>query len=74
MMTSLPEEKPMPTHPTIGLPYAAAVIDAHGYAVECPECGFLCRPEGSSGHATVEDDVTKGANAVYALHYERDHQ
>ncbi len=62
------------TAPEIGLPYASAEFDERGrYHVVCPLCGFACYPEGGSGHATIEDDVTKGASAVYALHYRAEH-
>lgn len=56
---------------TFGLPYAAPVSDAEGYAVLCPICGARCAAEGTLGEATLEDDATKGALRAYQLHFEQ---
>lgn len=57
---------------SIGIPYGPAVVDDHGYGVQCPECGQVFRGRLLS-HETDEDQSTKGASYAYALHYERDH-
>lgn len=54
---------------TPGLPYAKAVFDDGVYAVVCPRCGTHCVAD-SLGD---EDSETKGANAAYRLHFEREH-
>lgn len=57
---------------TLGLPYAPAGVDEHGYYVECPVCHTRCRAE--AGPALDEDRVTKDAGAAYADHYTTTHQ
>lgn len=59
--------------PAFGLPYAPADIDDHGRATAtCPVCGFVAVAEGSMGYDNHEDNATKGAGMVYALHFERE--
>lgn len=55
---------------SVGLPYAMAEFDDAGYHVVCPECFVRCRSEVGAS----EDDITKGANRVYALHYAAAHR
>jgi|SRR5215831_12430677 len=64
----------------VGIPYAEAGTDRHGYHLVCPECGARCRPEPSAieslspgDRATYEDAVTKGASYAYSVHHEREH-
>lgn len=55
----------------IGVPYGPSVIDDLGkYGVQCPVCPqTFMEPPG----ATTEDEITKGAAALYADHYEKAH-
>jgi hypothetical protein len=57
----------------IGIPYAYAVIDKHGYGDRCPFCGKVFYGMDES-QETVEDAVTKGASAQYAAHYAAEHE
>lgn len=55
----------------LGLPYARAEFDDDGrYHVVCPCCGAKCYPTNTSTSSPSVDDVTKGANASYARHFE----
>ena len=53
---------------TIGVPYAKASVDSHGYHVTCPNCGYKFY-----GKGRTEDKVTKGAGLEYAIHSEKAH-
>jgi hypothetical protein len=60
----------------IGVPYARADVDVHGYNVECPECGNRFYGPGGVKLQDVDLQVTKEAKSAqleYAIHYERDH-
>lgn len=58
---------------TLGIPYAPAGVDAHGYYVECPECGHRSRGCDESAR-TAEDALTKGAAANHAVHWTAEHE
>ncbi len=59
----------MSNSPTIGVPYAKAEVDNHGYHVTCPTCGYKFY-----GKGRTEDKVTKSAGLEYAIHYEKTHE
>jgi hypothetical protein len=49
----------------IGLPYAAAGFDDHGYHVICPACGEKFH----AVNTRTEDEATKDPTALYGVHY-----
>ena len=58
------------SRPKIGVPYGRADVDATGYNVTCPECGYKFYGQ----RAGTEDKVTKSAGLEYAIHYEKTHE
>ena len=52
-----------------GVPYGRADVDATGYYVTCPKCGYKFYGQGST-----EDKVTKSAGLEYTIHYEKTHE
>ena len=53
----------------IGVPYGRADVDATGYNVTCPECGYKFYGQGSTG-----TKVRHSATLEYAIHYEKTHE
>lgn len=50
------------TKPSIGIPYARAIVDEKGYGVVCPICGEVFRSQN-----------TKTASRKYGGHFDANH-
>jgi hypothetical protein len=57
---------------SLGIPYANAGMDAHGYFVQCPVCPHKSRGCDES-KPMAEDALTKGASSQHALHWLEQH-